>query len=166
MGTLWNENQDQVRAHQCSESWCWNNGAVEAALYCGIWTAWHKQACDLGPLRASFASSVKWGWKSLGEGAFCKLWSAVHRKAIMLFAKSECSLLCMVHKTGLLLETFVGVGGGGEASGKYRSPVSPQTSWIRILWEDLEVIFLTGALGNYYVFGKLHFVHKPQRADF
>ena len=39
-------------------------------------------------------------------------------KLLLLFAKSECSLLFMAHKPGWLLESFVGVGGGGRGIGK------------------------------------------------
>lgn len=52
-------------------------------------------------------------------------------KLLLLFAQSECTSLFTAHKPGRLLESSVGIVGGG-ASGKYRLPVSSQTYWIRI----------------------------------
>lgn len=52
-------------------------------------------------------------------------------KPLLLFAKSEYSLLFMIHKPGWLLESLMGVGGLGGALGKHRFAVSPQTCWIR-----------------------------------
>lgn len=120
---LWHETQDEVRVYQRSEEIrCSNTASVETALYRGIWTGvWHR---------------VFWPWTTLNfifllwnrdEVVYVKalfvnseVWSLW--KPLLLFAKSECSSLFMVHKPGWLLEPFVWVVGWWGSFGEVQPP--------------------------------------------